>query len=598
MRTPATPEDGQFLEELDTAFYGVDNRREPGLLRTTRGYGPSNQELTAPGLLAEAQNVRLEDGNVRRRGGIFPPSDLNAPAFGGFAGTGVWQDPDASEWLVALCFSETWLTASNRSPRRIPLPEGVTLNPPLDLVQTFNKLLLFRGYNEPALEWNGDYSEPWKVVERTPVEDTPTFLDALPPTEWGVVTQDRVFFPVDGDTLGWSDILDYTRTDTALARERFNQGESDSITAAAPYQGNRLIVFKNRSIYFMDGLTPAMDAYRIDKLPIEVGCIARRTLRPVGGDLYFLGQGGVYTLGQTINNGLRGELVPLSHPVQGWIDRINWVHAAGATAIFDPVRGLYQIAVPIDGSRVNNAILNYDTVGQQWVSLDRFDRPALASLPSAAGNIIDPARPWEIRRRVDLLDGIDEMHLHPVFGRPAVVIATRVAKFFVLGEAEYDTVGGTRYEPLMRIRTRGYLLGNMRLKQIREIIPGLATQDAEVTLMAWTDGINEAIPLLVAQRRSRFGSALWNQADYNPENTSNDFARPDRQDYTWNVTDQPRLYSGITLGLKQSWTEPCPVRVRDCTWLALELLNTTGHCTLQRLTASGPPPPHRMRPAT
>ena len=212
--------------------------------------------------------------------------------------------------------------------------------------------------------------------------------------------------------------------------------------------------------------------------------------------------------------------------------------------------------------------------------------------------MLDPDRPWEIRPRTDLLEGITHLHLHPVFGRSTVIMATGAARFFVLGEAEYDTVDGERYEPLMRVRTRGYLLGTLHLKQVREITPSLATQDAELTLVAWTDGVSEAQPLLVAQRRSRFGSTLWNQADYNPENVSNDFARPDRQDYTWNVTDQPRLYSGITLGLLQDWSEPCPVRARDCRWLALELINTTGRCTFRALTASGPPPPPRVRPAT
>jgi len=600
MRTPTAPEDGQLLEELDTAFYGVDNRREPGLLRSPRGYNASNQELSNPGLLADALNVRLRDGNVTRRGGILPPADLNAPDFVTLVGSGIWQDPDASEWLVALRPTETWLTASNRSPLCLPLPAGVTLAEPVEVVQTFNRLLLLRGFDLPPLEWLGDYSQPWQIVERSPVEeDTASFLDALPPTAWAITTQDRTFFPVDGDTLGWSDLLDYTRVDTALARERFNEGESDSITAAAPYQGNRLVVFKNRCIYYMEGLTPAMDAYRIDKLPIQVGCIARRTLAAVGGDLYFLGEGGLYSMGQTINNGLRGEAVPLSFPVQGWIDRINWTYADKAVAIFDGTTNLYTLAVPLDGATTNNALLHYDTVNQQWIGLDRFDKPTNAALSGVpAGNVLDPARPWEIRQRTDLLQGINRLHLHPVFGRPAVIMTTGKAKFFLLGEAEYDTVDGISYEPLMRVRTRGYLLGTLQMKQVQQICPSIATQDAELTLLAWTDGVSEAQPLLRAQRRSRYGSRNWRQTAYAPENTGNDFAKPDREDYTWKIEDQPRLNNGITLGLLQDYQEPCPVLARDCRWLALELINTTGRCTLRSITASGPAPRHHARPST
>lgn len=600
MRTPTGPPDATYTAEIDTAFYGIDNRREPGLVRTTRGYAESNQELTSPGLLADGQNIRLEDGTVKRRGGILPPPELNDfSTIPGLVASGVWRDPAGVEWIVAVQPEDVWLLACNRNKRRIPLPDGITLEAPVEVVAVFDQILLPRGTGKRPLEWRGNYRTGFQVIAKRPGEATPSYIDPLPNIPWAVEFQDRSFFPVSDDTMGFSDLLDFTRTDSTLAQIRLNQGESDTITAAAPYQGNRLIVFKKSCIYFIEGLTPAMDAYRADKLPMEgIGCIARKTLTAVGGNLYWLGTGGVYALTQTIDGSLRGENMPLSWPVQKWIERINWRAAPNAVAIFDPTRSLYLLAVPIDGANVNNALLCYDTVARQWISLDKFDRPTSAALPVPGGNVLNPARPWEIRSRSDLLAGITNLHTHPVHGTRAVVMATGLHRFYALLDGEYDLVNGTRYEPLQMIRTRGYLLSSLEVKQVRQLIPALATHDAEVTLIAWTDGVNEAQPLTVATRRSRTASSLWNTAAWDPSNANDDFARPDRQDYTWHMTDQPALRSGLPLRLMQDWNDPQNCRTRDCRWISLQVLNTTGHTALKSLLALGSPPPHKARAST
>ena len=599
MRTPTAATDATFTAEIDTAFYGIDNRREPGLVRTTRGYAESNQELTSPGLLADGQNIRLEDGTVKRRGGILPIPELNNfSTIPGLVSSGTFRDPNGAEWVVAVQPENVWLVAANRTRRPIPLPAGLTLEAPVEVVQLFDQILLPRGRDLPPLEWRGDYTTGFEIVRKKPGEATPSYIDPLPNIPWAIEFQDRAFFPLNDDTIGFSDLLDYTRTDSTLAQIRLNQGESDTLTAAAPYQGNRLIVFKRHCIYFIEGMTPAMDAYRADKLPMEIGCLARRSLVAVGGNLFWLGQGGIYALTQTTEGALRGENMPLSWPVQKWIDRINWRAAVDAVAVFDPVRSLYQIAVPLDGATVNNALLSYDTVARQWISLDKFDRPASAPLPIPGGNVLNPARPWEIRGRVDLLAGITNLHTHPVHGTRTVVMATGLHRFLALLEGEYDVVGSTRYEILQSFRTRGYLLSSLEVKQVRQLLPAIATRDAEVTLIAWTDGVSEAQPLAVAQRRSRTASSLWNTAPWDPTNANDDFARPDREDYTWWTGDAPAPRSGLPLGLLQDWHFPQNVRARDCRWISLQVINTTGHCTLKSLLALGSPPPHRGRDST
>jgi hypothetical protein len=70
---------------------------------------------------------------------------------------------------------------------------------------------------------------------------------------------------------------------------------------------------------------------------------------------------------------LRGQDVPLSGPIEGTIKRINKAYAHNAKSVYFDNR--YYLAVPLDSSTTNNALLIYNFVNKQWESVDSVDDP-------------------------------------------------------------------------------------------------------------------------------------------------------------------------------------------------------------------------------
>jgi len=71
---------------------------------------------------------------------------------------------------------------------------------------------------------------------------------------------------------------------------------------------------------------------------------------------------------------LRGAGLPLSEPINSIISRINRNYAQNAVAAYYNNR--YYIAVPLDGSVYNNALLVYNLLNQGWESVDTIDDPS------------------------------------------------------------------------------------------------------------------------------------------------------------------------------------------------------------------------------
>jgi len=84
-----------------------------------------------------------------------------------------------------------------------------------------------------------------------------------------------------------------------------------------------------------------------------------------------LSDNGVYALDFVDLYNLRGQDVPLSSSIQGTISRINKDHADKVVSAYFDNR--YYIAVPLDGSTTNNALLVYNFLNKQWESLDSIN---------------------------------------------------------------------------------------------------------------------------------------------------------------------------------------------------------------------------------
>jgi len=89
-------------------------------------------------------------------------------------------------------------------------------------------------------------------------------------------------------------------------------------------------------------------------------------MKQCSNDVYFLSESGrgVFSIGQISTNEQQAIKNPISLPIKGYINRINWAAISSAEAIvWDD---LYILSVPLDGSTSPNALLIYSVSLGTW----------------------------------------------------------------------------------------------------------------------------------------------------------------------------------------------------------------------------------------
>jgi len=168
------------------------------------------------------------------------------------------------------------------------------------------------------------------------------------------------------DEIIVSDILDSDTYDQIYNQYRFNAGTADFNVGLLSFADDKLVVFNRNSIHLVEGSSPA--ASTVQLITNEVGCLARRTIVQIGNNIMFLSDNGVYGANFQDLYNLRGSELPLSSSIQTTIDKINRQHWDQSVAVYFNNR--YYIAVPTDGSTVNNTILIFNFINKQWESVD------------------------------------------------------------------------------------------------------------------------------------------------------------------------------------------------------------------------------------
>ena len=168
-----------------------------------------------------------------------------------------------------------------------------------------------------------------------------------------------------------SDILDSNTYDKVFGQFRFNAGTSDFNVALHSFSDDKLLVFNRNSVHLVGGEGANATVQLITN---EVGCVARQSIVQVGNNILFLSDNGVYGANFQDLYNLRGNEVPLSSSINPTIQRINrdaWDKSVAA--YFD---NRYYLAVPLDNSQVNNAILIFNFINKQWESIDTVNSSA------------------------------------------------------------------------------------------------------------------------------------------------------------------------------------------------------------------------------
>ena len=167
-----------------------------------------------------------------------------------------------------------------------------------------------------------------------------------------------------------SDILDTDTYDQIYAQYRFNAGEADFNVGLHSFSEDNLMVFNRNSIHLVTNTT-SLQAASTRLLTNEVGCVARQSIKQVGNQVIFLSDNGVYSTQFFDEYNLRGTETPLSEAINVTIKRINKAHWDKSVAVYFDNR--YFLAVPLDDSTKNNAIIIYNFLNKQWESIDQVN---------------------------------------------------------------------------------------------------------------------------------------------------------------------------------------------------------------------------------
>lgn len=215
-----------------------------------------------------------------------------------------------------------------------------------------------------------------------------SFLRHMPAAPFAVENQRRLWMPyfyeedygttppswkarTGKDEIIASDILDSDTYDVIGNQFKVTGGSNDYIVGIQPFTEDRLLIMCRRSIHQLVGASGSLADVRINVVAPNLGCAARKTVVQVGNQVLFLSDKGVFSVSFLDEYNLRGDKVPLSEPIQPYIDQINQRFIDRAVATYFDNR--YWLAVPTGAESENNLLFVYNFINEGWESIDRVD---------------------------------------------------------------------------------------------------------------------------------------------------------------------------------------------------------------------------------
>lgn len=336
-----------------------------GFLAGQVSFGPPDQ--VPINAARELKNVDIQDGTATTRRGT---SLLGTALAGAIQGL-FWYDTPSFEYLVAVenaltkKFDEvSWSAVSGY------VPASTTAQ--VQIAQLIDKIYFADGTSH-LYEWDNATLADLGATPGSPAGDPPIGSIIIS-------AHNRIWMAgiaAVPDTLARSALLDATSWDSTNQLIRIGGGEGDPITGLAELDEQQVVVFKRNSLYIVtappagtSGTTTAdnFGVATITKLSGTIGCVSHRSIARGPRDVYFLSDGGVYSLGR-VESQLAREIdnAPMSLPVQDVIDRINWSAANTAAGFFWNNR--YLLALPLDDATSPNYVLVYSTLRNAWSGL-------------------------------------------------------------------------------------------------------------------------------------------------------------------------------------------------------------------------------------
>ena len=362
----------ELAKDGDIAFIGLNSRDNPSSL--------------PQGIVSKSQNFRLDRGVATVRKGLQRKTSFSISGNTVY-GTGTYFDTSGQEIFIIVItdglYSYNPQTEVFSAKVNFPVGETITTQIGCDVVFAVDKVFITRGFSKRPLVW-----------------DLNTSITVIPSVGTGIefpnsngllyyanrlIAMGKYHMDTDvrrnRDTVSVSNYLDYLHWD-ALDAFSFNEGGNDEVVSISPWTLNEFLVLMRNSIFYVNiGLgkyadsDPLGSSSFIKTLVTDIGCSAKRSVVQANGGVIFLSDNGVYFLQpQSVGSSDAVRLLTVADPLSASIDdvirRINSQYSYKSVATYFNNR--YYIAVPLDSSTENNAILVYNFILKNWESVDSY----------------------------------------------------------------------------------------------------------------------------------------------------------------------------------------------------------------------------------
>lgn len=378
----------------------------------------------------------------------------------------------------------------------------------------------------------------------------------IPPGREGCYFQNRSVLVNGRDTILVSDALDPLHYAPLQAAFTANLGESDLIMSITPFGPDSLVIEKENGIFLWGNFSAGPAGWTLTAITREYGQTAALSGAQVGVDFWALSRKGVQSVTQTVQGIVQGVADPVSKPMQKYINQIDWRYAAQACGAYWNNR--YLLAVPLkgqSGTPVNNGVLVYNFLNQQWEGLWR----------GTALQVYAWAR-------------------HLVYGEERLCFVSPAGQVGWLTDGYTDTVNGTAAAIADSLTTRRYAAGNTLRKLWLAAVVQWDTIAPSLTVTAQAPGVNQVQTLLPSPvTYDRTASFMAARAPYDPAHpTPAKWGAADRQDYSLTPAE---LTSG-RLDTHQNVTEPFRLRL-DGWGVQVVIANAAGSARIQAVSVRG-----------
>jgi len=437
--------------------------------------------------------------------------------FGTVYGIGVYSDPNSVEYLLVATSTGVYFSREGNLATKLA---GKTPDGPVEMVQAFSRVIMFRGEDKRPYILKDLASGFEEITQEDNEEDLEENdqgdgTEAIPSAATGIYFQNRLFIPHSRDLISASDYLSVSRYQPVLSSFRINQGSADKLVALHKFDNSSIVCFKEASIYIVRNVYGNLMDIVLDEITSGYGCASEKSVTSVGRDVWFLSEKrGVCSLGITDSGAVQGIDQPLSEPIQPLVDRINWNHKEKAAAIFFNNR--YYLACALDnaldpdGNASNTAVLVYDFLNQSWAGYD--DKVYVQD--------------WiEItvsgKKRLCYLgyDGTINLYDDDEYGG--------------LEDEVVSAAGVVSTNPILdSLTTRGYNLKTPDRKRWHSARISLNSLNVNMTTSATVDGVEEKTAIqTISTINTKYDKPFY-KADFVATNVNDDFFDPYRQDYS------------------------------------------------------------------